>query len=135
MNLLVDTSVWSLALRRDRPKVTPEITRLRVALEQGDDVYSTGIILQELLQGFSGAKNRELIISHFAALPLIVPDKRDHLDAAELHSACRKRGIQTGAIDVLLAAICVRRDLTILSTDADFKRIASVSSLSVWKAE
>jgi len=134
VNLFVDTSVWSLALRRDRPQSTPETTRLRTALEQGDDIYSTGIVLQELLQGFTGPKSRDLILSHFAALPFLVPDHDDHLAAADLHTACRRRGIQAGTIDVLLAALCMRHDLTMLSSDADFKRIATVRSLSVWES-
>lgn len=133
MNLFVDTSVWSLALRRDHPLPTPEVTRLKTALEQGEDLYSTGLVLQELLQGFSGPKSRELILSHFAALPFLVPDHDDHLAAADLHSACRRRGIQAGTIDVLLAALCARHELTMLSADSDFKRIAKVTSLSVWE--
>jgi predicted nucleic acid-binding protein len=132
VNLFVDTSVWSLALRRDRPQPTPEVRRLAIALEQGEDLYSTGVVLQELLQGFGGPKSRELILSHFAALPFLDPDRGDHIAAADLHGACRRRGIQAKTIDVLLATVCMRHELTMLSTDADFKRIAKVSSLSVW---
>lgn len=133
MSLFVDTSVWSLALRRDRPLPTTEVTRLKTALEQGEDLYSTGLVLQELLQGFSGPKSRDLILSHFGALPFLIPDHDDHLAAAALHNTCRRRGIQAGTIDVLLAALCVRNELTMLSADADFKQIAKVSSLSVWE--
>ena len=110
------------------------MTRLKTALEQGQDLYSTGIVLQELLQGFSGPKFRDVILSHFAALPFLVPDQDDHVAAAELHGACRRRGIQVGTIDALLAALCVRHELTMLSADADFNRIAKVRSLSVWEA-
>ena len=51
MSLLVDTSVWSLALRRDAPADVPEVRALRDALAGGEIVATTGVILQELLQG------------------------------------------------------------------------------------
>lgn len=132
MNLLIDTSVWSLALRRDKQPATAEVSRLKVALDSGEEIFSTGIILQELLQGFNGPKFREQIVSHFAALPFIIPDNEDHLFAAEMHTACRRRGIQAGTIDFLLAALCARHSLVMLSADADFRRIAAVSKFSVW---
>ena len=53
MKLLVDTSVWSLALRRDCPPDAPEVRRLSAALEGGDDLFTTGLVMQELLQGFA----------------------------------------------------------------------------------
>jgi len=54
MSLLVDTSVWSLALRRDAPQPAPEVDALRQALLGTDQVLTTGLILQELLHHFSG---------------------------------------------------------------------------------
>ena len=54
MTLLVDTSVWSLALRRDGSVTEPEVQALREALLGGEVVVTTGLVLQELLQGFAG---------------------------------------------------------------------------------
>jgi len=62
VGLLVDTSVWSLALRRDEQPSSPEIKLLVKALDSGEEIYGTGIILQELLQGFSGAKAAGAIV-------------------------------------------------------------------------
>ena len=129
--MLVDTSVWSLALRRDSPPPLPEVDELRRALEVGA-VYSTGLILQELLQGFPKAGARKQIIRHFAALPLLVPDRDDHVEAAELRNTCRRKGVQIGTIDALLAELCIRHKLTMLTTDKDFHSLATVASLSVW---
>ncbi len=133
MNVLVDTSVWSLALRRDAPPDVPEIDQLRQSLEAGS-VYCTGLILQELLQGFTKPRAHRQIIERFAALPLLVPDRQDHIEAAELRNRCRRKGVQGGTIDALLAQLCIRYDLTMLSTDKDFRNIASVVSLSVWSS-
>jgi predicted nucleic acid-binding protein len=131
LNVLVDTSVWSLALRRDAPPAVPEVDQLRRSLETGA-VYCTGLILQELLQGFAKPRAHGQIIERFRALPLLVPDREDHIHAAGLRNQCRRKGIQTGTIDALLAQLCVRYELTMLSTDKDFRNIASVVPLTVW---
>lgn len=131
MNLFVDTSVWSLALRRDAPVDVPEVDELRRSLETGS-VHCTGSVLQELLQGFSKPKAHRQIIDHFSALPLLVPDRDDHIHAAAMRNKCRRKGLQTGTIDVLLAQLCVRYDLTMLTTDKDFRNMAKIVPFSVW---
>jgi len=88
--------------------------------------------LQELLQGFSGPKDRKAVLDRFAALPLLMPDRDDHVEAAELRNHCRRRGVQIGTIDALLARLCVRHDLTMLTIDEDFRRLARFSALRVW---
>lgn len=52
MTLLVDTSVWSLAFRRDSDSPSPQVAALQAALDGGEAIVTTGLILQELLQGF-----------------------------------------------------------------------------------
>ena len=134
MSLLVDTSVWSLAFRRDTSSDSASVRELVRALEAGEAVLTTGIILQELLQGFAGPKDRERILERFGALPLLVPDRRDHIDAAELRNLCRRRGVQIGTIDALLAQLSIRHNLTMLSTDNDFWNVARHSKLKLWDA-
>ncbi len=124
MNILVDTSVWSLALRRDNPPDSQAVLRLKAALNDGENVFTTGLILQELLQGFKGPKARRRIIDDFASLPLIIPERRDHIDAADLKVKLRQKGVQAGTIDVLLVQLCLRHGLSLLSMDTDFIHIA-----------
>ena len=131
MNLLVDTSVWSLALRRDQPADLPEVRALGRALGSGE-VFSTGLILQELLQGFNRPQAGETIVSHFRAIPLLVPDRSDYESAADLHNLCRRKGVQTGTIDALLAQLCIRHDLKMLATDKDFHQISKIATLQLW---
>ena len=135
MTLLVDTSVWSLALRRDAIATGPEIDELRSALLGARSVVTTGIVLQELLQGFSGPKARSQILERFAALPLLQPDREDHVEAAALRNACRQAGVQVGTIDALIAQLCLRHELTLLTTDKDFVRMAKHCKLRVWAAK
>lgn len=132
MTLFVDTSVWSLALRRDQPEPSPEVVALGRLLDGGEPVVTTGLVLQELLQGFEGARARDQIVERFTLLPFLVPDRDDHVAAAGLLSSCRRRGVQVGTIDALLAALCIRHELTMLTTDADFARIAEIHPLDVW---
>ena len=132
MSLFVDTSVWSLALRRDSPSSATEVRALIRAIETGETILTTGLVLQELLQGFSGPKAREQILDRFSAVPLLVPDRDDHIRAAELRNRCRRAGIQIATIDALLAQLCVRHDLTMLASDNDFKHIAGHCALKVW---
>lgn len=106
---------------------------LRQALEEGAIVVTTGLVLQELLQGFTGPRARNDIITRFKALPFLVPGRQDHIDAAELRNRCRRAGVQVGTIDALLAQLCIRHSLTLLTTDNDFVRAAAHCELQVWK--
>jgi predicted nucleic acid-binding protein len=132
MTLLVDTSVWSLAFRRDGDGSLPEVVALRAALETGQAIVTTGIILQELLQGFAGPRARKDIIGRFAAVPLLVPDRHDHIDAAELRNKCRRAGVRIGTIDALIAQLGIRHELVLLTTDKDFRGVAAHSALRIW---
>ena len=133
MSLFVDTSVWSLALRRDRPSSAPQVVALVKAIEHGEPILTTGLVLQELLQGFSGPKAREQILDRFSALPLLVPDRADHIEAAALRNTCRRHGVQIGTIDALLAQLSIRHSLLMLSSDRDFQRVATHCPLRFWK--
>jgi predicted nucleic acid-binding protein len=134
LTLFVDTSVWSLAFRRNAPTPLPEVEELARVIGAGLTLVTTGLVLQEILQGFSGPRDREQILDRFASLPLLVPDRRDHIDAAAPRNHCRRRGIQIGTIDALLAQLCIRHNLTMLTSDRDFQQIAEHCALQLWKA-
>lgn len=132
MTLLVDTSVWSLAFRRDRESESREVVALREALHGADSVVTTGLVLQELLQGFSGPRARHAIVERFGALPLIRPDRQDHIAAAEVRNECRRNGIQVGTIDALLIQLCGRYELTLLAADTDFADASPYVPFKLW---
>jgi predicted nucleic acid-binding protein len=120
-------------MRRDSPDHGVEVSALLQALERGDAIVTTGLVLQELLQGFSGPKARELILERFSALPLLVPDRDDHVAAAEVRNSCRRSGLQIGTIDALIARLCIRHALTLLTTDQDFVAAAELVPLKLWR--
>jgi predicted nucleic acid-binding protein len=132
VSLFVDTSVWSLALRRDASADAPEIQTLVDALAGSQVVVTTGLVLQELLQGFSGPKAAAAIVERFSALALVQPDRADHIAAAELRNECRRAGVQVGTVDALIAQLCIRNEMTLLTTDQDFTHAAKHCELRVW---
>lgn len=132
MSLLVDTSVWSLAFRRDSAMAVAEVNALRHALDGADQVFTTGLVLQELLQGFSGPKARSQLIERFAALAFLQPDREDHIEAAGIRNSCRRSGVQIGTIDAVLIQLCVRHDLVLLSSDNDFRSAVKHVKFRLW---
>jgi predicted nucleic acid-binding protein len=134
LSFFVDTSVWSLALRRDEPAPNSQVTALKQAIQNGELIVTTGLVLQELLQGFSGPKARDQILEYFSALPLLSPDRGDHVEAASLRNRCRRQGIQIGTVDALLAQLCIHHNLMMLSSDRDFQRVTKHSNLRLWTA-
>ncbi|MDP3610588.1 MAG: PIN domain-containing protein [Rubrivivax sp.] len=132
MTLLVDTSVWSLALRRDSQTQEPEVQALIEALGGSDVVVTAGLVLQELLQGFNGPKAASAIVEKFSALALVQPAREDYVAAAAIRNACRRSGVQIGTVDALIAQLCISNDLTLLTTDQDFTHAAKHCKLKVW---
>jgi predicted nucleic acid-binding protein len=134
VNVLVDTSVWSLAMRRSATAAAPQVALLDRCLERQDVIVTTGLVVQELLQGFYGPKQRTRILKEFRVLPLIMPDLEDHVEAADLRNHCRRHGVQVGTIDALLARLAIRYGLALLTSDRDFEAMAKHVPLSLLTA-
>jgi predicted ATPase len=52
VSLLVDTSVWSLALRRDIGSEVTQVRQLHEAVAGADTIVTIGLVLQELLDRY-----------------------------------------------------------------------------------
>ena len=103
----------------------------RAGTEGWESVFTTGLILQELLQGFADTQAREQVLERMAVLPQVVPDRADYVAAAELRASLSSEGVRLGTIDALLAQLCLRHQLTLLTTDLAFNRVADLTPLSV----
>ncbi|NDC55158.1 MAG: PIN domain-containing protein [Planctomycetia bacterium] len=66
-------------------------------------------------------------------MAFLQPDRQDHIEAADVRTACRRRGVQVGTIDALLIQLCRRHELTLLSTDRDFAAAARHVAFRLWK--
>lgn len=126
MSVLVDTSVWSLALRRQKGGHNPAEAVIIQAL---DDLIIEGMvqiigpIRQELL---SGAKSAAALIKlrdhlrEFDDLPL----GRDIYErAAEMDFRCRQKGVNTTPTDILICAVAIAHNLSVFSVDSDFSSV------------
>jgi len=134
VTFLVDTSVWSLALRRDTPPDMPEIAALRRALVGGEDIASTGFILAELLCGRIPPAVQAKIRHYFGYIDILQPSTDEYIAAAELINNCRGSGIQLTLVDAVIASLAISRDLTLLTTDRDFHHVSSLEPLRLWAA-
>jgi predicted nucleic acid-binding protein len=121
--ILVDTSVWSLALRRDRVPGSREVEALSAAIERGDACL-TGTILQEVLQGFPDASRTRRLVDYLAPFPLLALHRGDYVYAAEIRNKCRVKGVGVSTIDAQIAAAAIDHTCTLLTADRDFEAIA-----------
>lgn len=134
MALLVDTSVWSLLLRRDSPPDLPEVTALRRALNGDEIVATTGVVVQELLHRLVSSSAQAAIKETFGVLEYLAPTFDDHVEAAGVRNHLRSSGIQLGAIDALIARLAIAGGHTLLTTDKDFQLAARHVALRLWTA-
>ena len=115
----------------------PALAALALEEPASRSVGKTGFPVQrhELqIPGALGSKARLLTLEHFSAVPLLAHDRDDYIEAATPANDCRRAGVQAGTIDALIAQLCIRHSLTLLSTDRDFEHIAKHSELKIWQA-
>ena len=135
MNLVVDTSVWSLVLRRPRVDESNEFVQaFRFHINQEDGVFLIGNILQELLDGVKSREHFHRLIKLLESFPLLVLNRETYIEAAQLRNACRSNGVQAGPVDFLIAAACISHGFPLLTADGDFSNIAQYSDLVVLPA-
>jgi predicted nucleic acid-binding protein len=119
MRVLVDTSVWSLALRRNVPAEGPEQTEL-IELIKEVRVQMIGPVRQELLSGIRSQAQFRKLRDHLRAFPDLELTPRDYETAAEFFNLCRGKGIQGSNTNFLICAVAARQKIPIFTTDGDF---------------
>ena len=126
MKVLVDTSVWSLALRRrtrsQDTTIPDELTRLIHEYR----VTMIGPIRQELLSGIRTPTQYEALRDKLRAFPDMVLGADDYELAAQFYNACRSRGIQGSNTDFLICAVVAKRNQSVFTTDRDFEEYEKV---------
>ncbi len=130
MRVLIDTSVWSLALRRARPVPAPIVEELAELVREGRTVI-IGPIRQELLSGVKGNQQFQTLRDHLRAFPDLELETADFEEAARFFNRCRSKGIQGSNTDFLMCAVASRRDLSIFTTDGDFREFRRVLPLTL----
>lgn len=123
MRILVDTSVWSTALRRRKNSSSREADELRNLITD-HRVEIIGPIRQELLSGIREKMQFKKLEKHLAAFPDIPLTTDDYVAAAKFFNICKSNGIQGSNTDFLICAVAVRCGMPIFTTDKDFALFA-----------
>ena len=132
MNIVIDTSVWSLVLRRGRvDEANQWVKTFRSCVETGHYIFLLGPILQELLTGVRTAKDFDRLIRALRPFPLLPLERETFVLAAQINNQCRSRGSQAGHVDYLIAAACIENACPLLTADRDFTRITERTELMV----
>jgi predicted nucleic acid-binding protein len=131
MKVLVDTSIWSLALRRRVGLENPLVQELRSLIAHGR-VAIMGPIRQELLSGIRTAEAFERLRRHLGTFEDESLETADFERAAQHFNTCRTRGMQGSNTDFLICAAAERRKFSILTADEDFARFAKVLPIALY---
>jgi predicted nucleic acid-binding protein len=119
----VDTSVWSLALRRGDQSPLECVKELR-GLIQDHRVQMIGPIRQEILSGIRSESQFRNLRKHLDSFPDLSIHTEDYVVAARYFNLCRSKGIQGSNTDFLICSVSVRNGLPIYTTDKDFALFA-----------
>ena len=120
MKVIVDTSVWSLALRRHSEPRDPHITLFQDFIADGR-VVLLGVVRQEVLSGIRHIEQFEKLRDYLRAFTDLELKVEDYERAAEFFNICRKNGIQGANTDYLICAAAHSRRYSILTKDKDFE--------------
>ena len=131
MKLLVDTSVWSLALRRkntatlslEEQKLKAELIR---AITEGR-VAILGLLRQEILSGIKEDAQFEKVKAALDPYLDEPVNTADHEFAARVYNECRSQGVEAGTVDILICAVALRRGWEVLSGDGGLNRCFAVT--------
>jgi predicted nucleic acid-binding protein len=127
MKVLVDTSMWSLALSRREGDLNPReqslVLELTELVKEGR-AGIIGLIRQELLSGIKTQAQFEGLRRVLVAFPDEPVDTSDHEAAAQAGNDCRARGIAVPLVDMLICAVAQPRGMPIFTTDPDFEKYA-----------
>lgn len=124
MKVIVDTSVWSLALRRGKPLRDPFIDEL-IELIREVRVQLLGPVRQELLSGIKSRRHFDLLRSKLAAFDDLHLESQDYELAATYFNTARSKGVQGSNTDFLICAVSTRLKFPILTTDKDLSSFKS----------
>ena len=134
MNVLVDTSIWSLALRRETESLNAGekflVAELSELIREGR-ARLIGLVRQELLSGTKTTEHYEKLRLHLHSFPDEPIGTSDHEEAAKAGNQCRGKGIVVSIVDILLCAVAISREWAIFTTDPDFTNYAKVLPISI----
>ena len=121
MKVLVDTCIWSIALKGNDPRNKLIASELETLIDEGR-LAIIGPIKQEILSAYKEKVKYTKVRKSLSYFPNIILEDIDFEVAAEFHNTCRGKGVQGSHIDFLICAVAVRLNLSIYTNDKDFQR-------------
>jgi len=134
MKTIVDTSIWSLALRRKRNANYAEISELE-KLISNFNVIMLGPIRQEILSGIKQDNQFKLLAEYLRPFPDFNISSQDYETAAKFYNELRIKGIQGSNTDFLICAVAVNNNFNIFTSDKDFIRFEKHLPITLFKNE
>jgi predicted nucleic acid-binding protein len=131
VKIIVDTSVWSLALRRRQGSEEASVKALRELIADGL-IVMLGCIRQEILSGVRSREQFRILRDHLRAFRDETLQRDDYERAAEFFNDCRREGIQGSNTDFLICAAAANRGHAIFTTDDDFQRFRKVLDITLF---
>lgn len=119
MGVLVDTSAWVDAFRGSSHSVMKTVDRLL----GGGEAVLCGVVEMELRQGMRTAE-RGKVLPLLEAVPYVEVQRDDWRLAGEEWASLRASGVTIPPSDCLVAAIAMRRELQLLTTDSHFEHFS-----------
>ena len=132
MKVIVDTSIWSLALRRKKKQSTSEIKILE-SLIDNQKVCILGPIRQEILSGIKEYKQFLLLKEFLSAFEDHPIGTKDYELAAEYYNICRSKGVQGSNNDFLICAVSHNNRFPIFTSDKDFETFSKYIPITLIK--
>jgi predicted nucleic acid-binding protein len=134
MIALVDTCVWSLALRRAKTDLNPQQQQTIKALQEmivEGRVRLLGVVRQELLSGIRHKAQFDRVATALRTFEDVELEIPDYEEAAVADNRCRSAGLTGSTTDFLICATAIRRNWGIFTTDQDFARYEKVLLLTL----
>ena len=125
MATLIDSSLW---IDFTRAKSSRTLKQFIAPYLLDRDVWQAEPILFEVFR-YANEKEVPQIQAMFRALPILQTPADVWSEAAKLGQTCRKKGINCGALDLLIAQVSISHNSTLVTFDEDFQEIARVSTL------
>jgi predicted nucleic acid-binding protein len=135
LNVLVDTSVWSLSLRRNPRDLNPVersiVVELTELIAEGR-ARLMGLVRQELLSGVRNSPQFEMLRTVLRAFPDVDVETSDYELAARASNQCKSKGVTVSLVDALICAVANARGWTIFTTDQDFENHAGILPVKLY---
>ncbi len=126
--ILIDTSIWLFALKRDFHSAIKEKVEKMLSTEK---VAINGMIQLELLGGAKSEKEYDRLFQRLGSLYHIEADRSLWDRASKLAFGLKQKGITLPYADIFIASSALKENILLVHADSHFDLIVDHSDLKV----